>query len=727
MQEAATQASLAHFVAPTSPEQPPGLAQEAFNPSLGGETPASAPPPYSDTAKPISNTSLDIPVSQVGNMTQNPSASDGVIGSDTNASLARMSTPDIPTGQLLDLDTERIKQLGAPHNPSPRLLVVVNPSRADHRGPVGTEDAVQASSSLHNTADQHSFPPASAGQVQNATGIVGMGSEQNTYAFRRVPCLQCIHVRKQPASSRFAVLPLGCCGMKSTCDFPVCTISLRHSEHHIALCAGADSRRTTESPRGAASSDTVPFSNPVEPTEGPQAGKVAQEVERIEKHAQDSESSAVPSTKPSNTPTRPPPSPPPIKDDFLGFSRPLRPFAVQAALDGRGLQASPRPEDEASDTGTSVPPTTLNDTMDRTVPMLDPLMGPMRLVADAATDPATSLLNASNSSPEAAGTTGPGTTGPVHQSQTPATAQAGERSSQVTTQASGSYTAEGGKDEERNRLPAISVAAPVSNSDAVHQTSIRTPQAQTQTAHTEAHPPVYGQSVPAGLDTLLRGFEPAGTASSSTAGVGQSTSTQMLSTSAVETPSQGADATQRIGGDAKELASGFDTNIQASSGDPAECRTLRPSNSGSGAQNMAWVDHVPVPETAEQTSAAGGTNLLTHTTDSGLLQQSMTERSHQSSAHGVSDLSSGAQNQATVQASESIKRATLSDTGSITHQSSSRCQQYGTSAHGAAGEAHATSKVFHTPDTLLKLQTSALQAFRHREVVLSGPCLLVSL
>ena len=127
----------------------------------------------------------------------------------------------------------------------------------------------------------------------------------------------------------------------------------------------------------------------------------------------------------------------------------------------------------------------------------------------------------------------------------------------MPTQASGAYTAEGETSEEHNRLPATSVAAPVSTSDAVQQTSIRTPQAQSQTAHTEAHPPVYGQSVPAGLETLLRGFEPAGTASSSATGVGQSASTQMLSTSAVNTPSQGADATQRTGGDAQALASGF--------------------------------------------------------------------------------------------------------------------------------------------------------------------------
>lgn len=170
MQEGTTQASLAHFVSPTAP----GTIQVAESIATGlineEQEPAAVQihrsSPDSSERVPETQEAKTLTAGHSPHTTQCSQRSEVLLGSDTQALLARMSTPDIPTGQLMDLDTDKINKLGAPHA-GPRTPIdspVMHNIRAASANP-GTGHATAS----WTDADQDSFPPASAGQVHRAT------------------------------------------------------------------------------------------------------------------------------------------------------------------------------------------------------------------------------------------------------------------------------------------------------------------------------------------------------------------------------------------------------------------------------------------------------------------------------------------------------------------------------------------------------------------------------
>lgn len=221
--------------------------------------------------------------------------------------------------------------------------------------------------------------------------------------------------------------------------------------------AGGHSHRTSDthlphqslppgSPRHA--EITEPVLNVIDPLSP--SGKVASEVDRIE--TSQAQAAATPADiVPHSPPSRPASRPPPLSDDFSGLTR-VRPFAVQAALDGRGNCPSPRPVDA------SLSPSPL----EQLVSPSDPSHGTYTHHVSSPS-PSTKDLSTEKHAvpvpPDAA------RSAPVHQQQ--------------------------------------SDSDPSADSGAQKSTSADAP------AAFESHPPVYGHSVPAGLETLMRGFEPA--------------------------------------------------------------------------------------------------------------------------------------------------------------------------------------------------------------------------
>lgn len=149
-----------------------------FTASSGPEFPAAGTQllcslPDSQKLARLSRKSSNTIAGEVPDTTNFSIVSDVAFGNDTQASLARMPTPDIDTGQLVELDTVKINQLGAAHSPSSRLGLG-NPSMLENHTAHEQSDANLTSTSFHDTtADHHSYPPASAGQVQASTATSG--------------------------------------------------------------------------------------------------------------------------------------------------------------------------------------------------------------------------------------------------------------------------------------------------------------------------------------------------------------------------------------------------------------------------------------------------------------------------------------------------------------------------------------------------------------------------
>lgn len=171
MQEGTTQASLAHFVSPTAPgtiqvaeSKTTGLINEEVQEPAAVQMHRSGPD--SSERVPETQEAKNLTAGQSPHTTQCSEMSEVLLGSDTQALLARMSTPDIPTGQLMDLDTDKINKLGAPHA-GPRTPIDSHVMHNIRVAPVNP-DTGHATASWTD-ADQDSFPPASAGQVHRAT------------------------------------------------------------------------------------------------------------------------------------------------------------------------------------------------------------------------------------------------------------------------------------------------------------------------------------------------------------------------------------------------------------------------------------------------------------------------------------------------------------------------------------------------------------------------------
>ena len=175
LQEGNTQASLAHFVPPTGPKT--AQVSESTEPStfqgveLSGSQPSRSSVPEGDELAHVPQQVNNPSMGQGPYAMQSSLASEIVLGSDTQASLARMVTPDIPTGQLLDLDTDKINKLGAPHVGS--RAAGGSPSLQDLHIAVGQSATAHTTASWHDTY-QDSFPPASAGQVQSNSAASGV-------------------------------------------------------------------------------------------------------------------------------------------------------------------------------------------------------------------------------------------------------------------------------------------------------------------------------------------------------------------------------------------------------------------------------------------------------------------------------------------------------------------------------------------------------------------------
>ena len=222
------------------------------------------------------------------------------------------------------------------------------------------------------------------------------------------------------------------------------------------MSAGRDGRRTSETDRSqhhhAADSPrhqepTGPVIGGNRPVDRPPSGRIASEVERIEtSQAQSPQPALISAPSP---PGKSPARPAPIVDDFLGFSRPLRPFAVQAALNGKGFNPSSRPDVD--------PPAT----------------SPQGLAAPPARSESTKIATLASTS-SAAGVVQP---------------------PPLSTSATAS--------------PPPPQQFPDADPPAATQNTSST--ARSEPAVVESHAPVYGQSVPAGLETLMRAFEPAPT------------------------------------------------------------------------------------------------------------------------------------------------------------------------------------------------------------------------
>lgn len=175
MQETGTQASLAHFVSPTGTMDVTNAAQ--FNTSSGteqsAETQLQYPLPDGQELANVPRNVTDLPPREPQDTVQSSMTASFQLGYNTQASLARMSTPDIPTGQLLDLDTHKIKQLGAAHKPNPRMLGSYPCMERNHMGDIPSETTLTTATSHDATVEHEAFPPASAGQVQGSIDISG--------------------------------------------------------------------------------------------------------------------------------------------------------------------------------------------------------------------------------------------------------------------------------------------------------------------------------------------------------------------------------------------------------------------------------------------------------------------------------------------------------------------------------------------------------------------------